>query len=100
MINAGAFSIPTAVDPSTGFVLGNSGKSLLVGPPSINWNLAVHRNFKVRERGQLQFRAEMFNAFNQVNYSNPVNSMANPNFGQLLAAGSPREIQLALKLNF
>jgi outer membrane receptor protein involved in Fe transport len=99
-LNPAAFAVPTAVDPATGFVLGNAGKSILTGSPQVNWNLAIHRNFPMFERGVLQFRAEFFNAFNQVNYSNPVNSMANPNFGQILGAGSPREIQLALKLNF
>ncbi|MBC8167127.1 MAG: TonB-dependent receptor [Bryobacteraceae bacterium] len=100
VLNSSAFVIPTAVDPATGFIAGNLSKSALTGPPSVNWNLAVHRNFSLLERGLLQFRAEMFNAFNQVNYSNPVNSMANPNFGRIIGAGAPREIQLAVKLNF
>jgi outer membrane receptor protein involved in Fe transport len=100
VLNSAAFAIPTVTDPVTGFAIGNVSKSALVGPPSINWNLAVHRNFPVRERGLLQLRAELFNAFNQVNYAAPVNSMANPNFGRIIGAAGPREIQLALKLNF
>lgn len=99
-LNLGAFAIPTIADPTTGFTTGNVSKSALSGPPSINWNLALHRNFPVRERGLLQFRAELFNAFNQVNYNAPVNSMANPNFGRIIGAAAPREIQLAVKLNF
>jgi hypothetical protein len=100
IINPAAFSIPTVQDPTNGFRLGNVGKSALTGMPSVNWNLAIHRNFSLFEKGNLQFRAEMFNAFNQVNYSNPINNMSNPNFGRILGAASPREIQLALKLNF
>jgi hypothetical protein len=30
--------------------------------------LAIYKNFKVRERVGLQFRLDMFNAFNHVNY--------------------------------
>lgn len=100
VLNPGAFAIPALRDPASGLLLGNVGKSALVGPPSVNWNLAIHRNFALPENANLQVRAEMFNAFNQVNYSNPVNSLANPNFGRILTAGAGREIQLALKVNF
>jgi len=100
ILNTAAFTIPTVRDPSTGLTLGDLSKSALVGPPSLNWNLSLHRSFKVTERGVLQFRVEMFNAFNQVNFSDPVNSMSNPNFGRIIGAGAPREIQLALKFNY
>lgn len=100
VLNPAAFAVPTQVDPVSGFAIGNVGKSALVGPPAVNWNLAVHRNFRVLERGLVQLRGEMFNAFNQVNYNAPVNSMANPNFGRIIGAAAPREIQVALKLNF
>lgn len=99
-INRSAFAIPNVADPITGYVLGNAGKSLLAGPSSFTWNLAAHRNFAFGERAILQFRGEFFNAFNQVNYGNPVNSLASPNFGQYTTAAGPREIQLALKLYF
>jgi outer membrane receptor protein involved in Fe transport len=100
ILNPAGFAIPIVADPSTGLRLGNVGKSALVGPPQLVTNLAVHRNFAITEQGRLQVRAELFNALNGVNYANPVNSMANPNFGRIISAGSPREIQLALKLNF
>lgn len=99
-LNRASFTVPTERDPATGYVLGNLGKSALAGPPNVNWDLAVHRSFRVSEKGSLQFRVEMFNAFNQVNFADPVSNMNNPNFGRIINAGAGREIQAALKLAY
>jgi len=56
----------------------------------------------------VQFRAELFNAFNNVNLGvsangNPLgidNIQSDPTFGQILAAGDPRIVQFALKILF
>jgi hypothetical protein len=100
ILNRAAFAIPTVADPATGLKLGDLGKSALTAPPSVNWNLALHRNFRLAEGKQLQVRGEFFNAFNQVNYSAPVGSLNNANFGRIIGAGGGREIQLAAKINF
>lgn len=100
ILNPLAFTVPVIADPATGLKLGNLGKSALAGPPSVNWNLSVHRNFHVHERGVLEFRAEFFNAFNEVNYSAPVSNMKSPTFGMITGASGGREVQLALKLNY
>jgi hypothetical protein len=48
---------------------------------------------------RLQFRGELFNAFNQVNFSAPgTNVTATATFGRITAADSPRIGQVALKL--
>jgi hypothetical protein len=58
------------------------------------------KNARLTRRHLLQFRTEIFNLFNRVNLGNPVNSVSAPNFGQIISAGSPRVIQLALKYSF
>jgi hypothetical protein len=100
ILNRTAFAIPTVADPATGLRLGDLGKSAFTGPPSINWNLALHRNFRLGERKSLQLRGEFFNAFNQVNYSAPVNNLNNANFGKIIGAAGGREVQLAAKVSF
>jgi hypothetical protein len=42
----------------------------------------------------------MFNILNHTNFHQPNVSVTNNSFGTISAAGPPRQIQLALKLNF
>ena len=82
---------------------GNTGRNSILGPNSVNTNLALFKNFPipVREGMHLQFRSEFFNAFNQVNLSNPnVTMSAGANMGRITAAAEARVIQFALKLVF
>jgi hypothetical protein len=48
----------------------------------------------------LQFRGEIFNIFNNVNFALPNNDINSPGFGQIQAAQPGRIVQLALKLQF
>jgi hypothetical protein len=43
---------------------------------------------------------EAFNVFNRTNFGLPDNFIGSPTFGQILSAGNPRRVQLALKLLF
>ncbi len=81
---------------------------------------AVHRDFNLNERVSMQLRAEMFNALNQANFSDPVRFLSDPYFGQSTAmlnlmlgsghpnagltpafqTGGPRSVQLAVRLRF
>jgi hypothetical protein len=49
---------------------------------------------------RLQFRAEMFNAFNATRLGTPGVTLGTPTFGQINSAASGRVVQLALKLIF
>ena len=65
--------------------------------------MGVTRNFQVRERQSVQFRAEAFNLPNRVNLdpaSTGLNAINNANFGRFLAAYDPRIMQFALKYVF
>jgi hypothetical protein len=55
----------------------------------------------VTERQHLEFRAEFFNLFNNVNWANPINVASSGNFGQIASTTTgPRVIQFALKYVF
>lgn len=100
ILNAASFAVPTVADAVTGYRFGNLSRSALTAPPFVNWDLSLQRNFRLTEKFNLQFRAEFFNAFNQVNFNRPVNTLNNPNFGRIIGTSSPREIQLGLKLSY
>jgi hypothetical protein len=70
---------------------------------------ALTRRFRIAERFGLDFRAEFFNIFNRAQYGDPVGSISNTvQFGKIIApvntgstgSGTPRQIQLMLRLNY
>ncbi len=79
---------------------GNSGKNILRGPRSFSTDMGLLKNFSLVERVSLQFRAEFFNVFNNVNFGNPQNYLGSSSTGRITSAADPRILQLALKLSF
>ncbi len=79
---------------------GDAGRGLFLTPGLENWDLAGIRNFKFGERASLQFRGELFNAFNHVNFTGLSTNVDSSNFGSLTSAHNPRTVQLGLKLYF
>jgi len=57
-------------------------------------DFSLSKNFKVRERMNLQIRADMFNFLNHVNYSDPSSGLNSATFGEINGAGGMRVIQL------
>jgi len=92
--NTTAFAVPLAGTD------GNTQRNLLTGPGSKNVDLAITRNFKIRERMSLQARGEATNAFNLVNLSNPTATLNSSLFGKIVGAGAMRQLQLGLRLTF
>lgn len=100
--------------------LADAGRNTLATPRINNWDLTVARNFAIRERYNLQFRADFFNAFNHPQYTpgvlddiSPVNRSSsvlpttylmpqNPLFAQWnqVFSSNPRYIQLGVKFRF
>ena len=79
---------------------GNIGKNALRGPKLFTTDLALLKNGKVGERVNYQFRAEFYNAFNNVNFGAPDAGLQDSDFGQISSAGDPRILQMALKVSF
>jgi Carboxypeptidase regulatory-like domain/TonB dependent receptor len=92
-----AFVVPAA--GTTDF--GTLGRNIIRGPKQINTDLSIMKVFPIMESQKVEFRAEFFNLFNNVNFANPVNVVSSGNFGQIATTTTgPRVIQFALKYNF
>jgi hypothetical protein len=65
-------------------------------------DMSLVKAFPLPWEGQrIQFRAEAFNVFNNVNFSNPSLSLQAPGtFGEFQAVGDPRVMQFALRYEF
>ena len=79
---------------------GNEGRNVVRGPGIEDVDLSLFKDFRVSESKRVQFRAECFNTLNHANFGLPENDLESPAFGQILQAGPPRLLQLALKFLF
>jgi hypothetical protein len=71
-------------------------------PSFTNFDLGFAKRIPLfGERYRLQFRADMFNAFNHVNFGTPNSNINSGQFGLITTtANGPREIQFSLRFDF
>lgn len=81
-------------------VFGNAGVGIMRGPGYANFDFNLAKSFRLDERRSIQFRTEMFNAFNHANFNPPDIRRDAATFGQILSAQNARIMQFALKLYF
>jgi hypothetical protein len=107
-INSSAFSLP----PTGG--TGDAPRNFVRGFDATQLNLAIRREFPLRETVGIQFRAETFNILNHPNfgYVDPIytdatfgqaTKMLNSSLGTMASQyqqGGPRSMQFALKVHF
>jgi len=107
--NSSFFQIPINLPSGTGpnhGRFGTLGRSTFRGPGFRDFDLALIKNTAFGRRGNgelavLQFRAEFFNVFNEVNFGLPSNIVRGSGFGVISkTAGPSRQIQFSLKLNY
>jgi len=95
-LNRAAFQTPA----STQSTFGTLGLGVVRMPSTKNVDFALAKNWRFGERLGFQFRTELFNAFNHVNFDGINADLGSSNFGQLTHARLPREIQLGFKFTF
>ena len=91
---AGVYASPTLYDRGSG---------------RVNIDLSLSRNFRIRERATMTFRAEAFNLTNSVMFGPPTAALNNSGFGRLTPqaqstapgnTSTARIMQFALKFGF
>jgi hypothetical protein len=96
------FNVADFSQPAT-YTYGNVARTLpnIRGPGLRNIDFSLFKNFAIRERWTVDFRAESFNLFNTPQFSGPNTSVTSSLFGVITSqANSPRQNQLALKILF
>jgi hypothetical protein len=95
-----AFLAPPA---NSGF-WGNLGRDTLNGPGLATWDFSAFKDTKIRERMNVEFRAELFNLLNRANFNTPNLIVFTPT-GVSGTAGAitststtSRQVQFALKV--
>ncbi len=82
---------------------GNATRDGFFGPRFFQADASLNKNFTITERIGAQFRAELINVFNKVNWGQPNGTVDGPIAGQITAIASlaqMRKWQLGLRLNF
>jgi hypothetical protein len=84
------------------FGFGNLGRNVLRGPYQKRFDLGLSKSTPITERVGLEFRWDVFNLFNNVNFANPASDLADTtDFGTITnTVGGPRVMQFGLKLKF
>jgi hypothetical protein len=112
----------SVMTPPRAGTFGTMGRNIFRDSGFKNVDFSVFKNFKFNERWNAQFRAEFFNLFNHPNIANPYGSANGSQLGwdpsipggfgsggatpdvaagnPFLGSGSPRVMQLGLKLTF
>jgi hypothetical protein len=81
--------------------IGNAPRTICCGPGLNNWEFGFTKDTPIGERYRLQFRGELFNAFNHPQFFQPDgNTTDGEDFGRVKRARDPRLVQFALKFYF
>jgi hypothetical protein len=100
------FADPTAATNAFTGPIGLQGptRNNLRGPRFSNTDLSLNKHFVIKENYGLEFRAEAYNAFNQVNFALPIGSVADINnsstFGVIDSDAGARVMQFSLRFDF
>jgi len=98
------FADPTAARANfrNPFGLETGNRNTLRTPGFANWDIGFAKQIPIfREHYRLQFRTDMFNALNHVNFATPNANINSGQFGRISGtANGPREIQFSLRFDF
>lgn len=92
--NTGAFAAPPP-----GF-FGNAAVGSIMGPGTVNFDMALYKDFHFAERHTIEFRSEFFNIFNHTNFNGIDPTFGSGTYGQVTSAADPRIIEFALRYQF
>jgi hypothetical protein len=80
---------------------GNMGRNVLRAGSQKRFDMAIAKKTNITERYVVEFRTEIFNIFNNVNFALPVNDLGDSSVGEIeQTIGGPRVVQFGFKFVF
>lgn len=98
--SAGEWFNTAAFAAAPQFTLGSSSRNPVRGPGLQDADLMLGKTFRVSERVNVEFRAEVFNISNTPPLNDPNGSFGSPAFGTITSAGNPRDFEFAGRVHF
>ena len=92
--------VPTSPVTNATLRPGTANPGAIRGPGNWIVNASIVKGFRLAGQMRLDVRLDAFNAFNRVNYNNPVSNIASPDFGRITGAQQMRTAQLGARLSF
>lgn len=81
--------------------IGNAGRNNLIGPPINNLDFQLFKDTTIKENQSIEFRWEMYNAFNHTQWLAPSTNVESPStFGVITGTRPPRIMQFSLRYAF
>ena len=100
-LNPAAFDFPRDAQGNRIRVQGNAGRNSIQQPGINNWDIGLYKNFRMRDRFNVQFRWETFNTWNHTQFGSANLNTSNPSFGRITGMRiGPRRMQFGLRLTF
>jgi Carboxypeptidase regulatory-like domain len=97
-VGPGAFYYsPSSFGAVTTQTFGTSGRNILRGPGTWNTDLDITREFSIKERLKMQFRAEFYNLANTSHFNAPTAAITSSSFMQVTSSYGERQIRFALR---
>jgi len=93
------FNTAAFIAPPTG-QYGDARRNSIEGPGSVVFDMAFTKMFPLGEMRMLEFRASASNIFNHPVFSTIDTTVNSPTFGQVIAAGAMRTIQMTARFRF
>jgi hypothetical protein len=101
--NTELITIPDSSKPSELGHVGTARRRFFYGPGMENFDSSLEKKIGLGESRILLLRLEAFNVFNHAQFFGPEAVNGNPdssNFGKIINANAPRQLQLAAKFLF
>ncbi len=97
--NTAAFYVPTAT-PGYCDAFGNSPRNVIEGPGTVQNNGSLSRTVRLGDTRSFEFRANLNNAFNTVQYQGVDTTSGTPQYGQVNSVGQMRSFSFMANFRY